>query len=126
MRSYMDLELTIEQSQLKKTVRAFLKKEIAPIVNEYESHHDSYTKSMVIEIFNKLIPFGYINGLVPESEGGTGIDFLSYGLLLEELARISPSLSFFFFQAEDGIRDSMYKHGSKDLKDRYLSRLLSL
>jgi acyl-CoA dehydrogenase len=122
----MDFDLTTEQIQLKKTIRAFLKKEIAPIADDYERHHDSYTKNMVKELFHKLIPFGYINGLVPESAGGTGIDFVSYGVLLEELARVSPSLALLDIGQSIGTRYSMYKHGSKTIKDRYFSRLLSL
>jgi acyl-CoA dehydrogenase len=122
----MNFDLTIEQSQLKKTVREFLKKEIAPAVNKYERHHESYSKSVVLEIFHQLAPFGYVNGLVPESEGGTGIDFLSYGLLLEELARISPSLALLDIGQSISTRYSMYKHGSKDLKERYMSGLLAI
>jgi acyl-CoA dehydrogenase len=121
----MDFDLSVEQSQLKKTVREFLKKEIAPTVNEYERRHESYSKSMAKEIFHKLMPFGYVNGLVPETEGGAGIDFLSYGLLLEELARISPSLALLDIGQSTATRYSMCKFGCQELKDRYLPRLVS-
>ncbi len=121
----MDFELTVEQNQLKKAVREFLKKEIAPLANEYESHHEGYTRDFALIIFKKLLPFGYMGGIVPEDGGGMGLDFLSYGLLLEELAQVSPSLALLDIGQSIASRYSIYKFGSPELKTRYLPRLMS-
>jgi acyl-CoA dehydrogenase len=121
----MDFDLTVEQSQLRNVVREFLKKEIAPLSNEYESRHESYTRDLTSSIFKKLLPFGYLGGIVPEDGGGMGLDFLSYGLLLEELAQVSPSLALLDIGQSIASRYVIYKFASPELKNRYLSRLLS-
>jgi acyl-CoA dehydrogenase len=121
----MDFELTVEQKQLKKTVREFLKKEVAPLVNEYEGKNQAFPAEVIRDLVKKLMPFGYINGLIPEAEGGAGLDFLSYGLLIEELARVSASLALFEIGQSIVTRYTMYKLGSQKLKSRYWDRLMA-
>lgn len=64
-------------------------------------------------------------GLVPEEEGGGVLDFLSHGLLLEDLARVSASLALLEMGQSVVTRYSMCKLGSPELKARYLPLLLS-
>ena len=90
----MDFELTEQQNLLKKSVRTFLEKELAPLVEEYE-RKIPFPKELAQEVFDKLSPFGYLDGPIPVEYGGQGLDFLSWGILLEELARVwaGPSIS---------------------------------
>ncbi|MBN2062242.1 MAG: acyl-CoA dehydrogenase family protein [Deltaproteobacteria bacterium] len=121
----MDFDLSEEQVMLRLNARKFLSKEILPLTNEYEQKYHSLPKEIVKDLLNRLMPFGYVNGLVPEEEGGEGLEFSSYGLLLEELARVSASLAVLEMGQSVVSRYSMYKLGSPELKARYMPRLLS-
>jgi len=87
----MDFELTEEQKMLKTTIRDFLEKEIAPIVDERDKQ-GSFTREEVIGHIKKKIPLGFYN--LPEELGGEErIDAITGAIGSEELARVWPSLS---------------------------------
>jgi acyl-CoA dehydrogenase len=120
----MDFELSIEQSQLVKSVRPFLKKEIAPVIAPYQKSGEIFPKDLVVNVFKKLIPFGYVSGVVPEDGGGGGLGFSTYGLLLEELAKISASLALAEIGQSLVTRYTLYKQGSDYLKSKYLPGMI--
>ncbi|MFO8010723.1 MAG: acyl-CoA dehydrogenase family protein [Dehalococcoidia bacterium] len=60
----MDFQFTEEQKLLKKNVRAFLEKEIAPLVDEYEKKYAPYPREILIDLIRKLIPWDYCLGIV--------------------------------------------------------------
>ena len=117
----MDFSLTEEQRILKDTVRKFLEKEIGPLVEPYERERKPLTKDIV----KKLEPFGYTQALIPEHMGGLGLDFISYYILVEELARIWGSLRT-ITTTTGMVTYSIAKHGTDSQKDRFLSGLLSM
>lgn len=87
----MDFDLTEEQQLLKTNVRAYLEKEIAPQVHDYESR-GPLTRDQTISFIKQLMPFGYYNGRAGEDWGGANLDAKTYGVLQEELARVWPGL----------------------------------
>jgi alkylation response protein AidB-like acyl-CoA dehydrogenase len=117
----MDLELTEEQRMIKDTVKRFLEKEILPVVEEYEHAHRPVTKELV----KKLLPFGYMGGLLPEEAGGAGLNYTTYFLMIEELSRIWPSL-----RATVSISSSaathIYEYGNEEQREKYLQPLLDV
>jgi len=117
----MDFSLTEEQRILKDTVRKFLEKEIGPLVEPYERERKPLTKDLV----KKLEPFGYTQALIPEDMGGLGLDFISYYILVEELARIWGSLRT-ITTTTGMVAYSIAKHGTAGQKDKFLSGLLSM
>lgn len=120
----MDFELSVEQRQMVRTVRDFLNKEIVPLAAEYERKYSTLPKDILLNLLKKLLPFGYISGILPKDAGGAGLDFLSYGLLLEELARAYASLALCEMGQSIVTCYPMYKLGSEELKDRYLQRMV--
>lgn len=87
----MDFELTEEQKMLQTTIRDFLEKEIAPIVDERDKQ-GSFTREEVIGYIKKLMPLGFYN--LPEELGGEErMDAITGAIGGEELARVWPSLS---------------------------------
>ena len=87
----MDFELTEEQKMLQTTIRDFLEKEIAPIVDERD-RQGSFTREEVIGYIKKMMPLGFYN--LPEELGGEErMDAITGALGGEELARVWPSLS---------------------------------
>jgi len=75
----MDFDLTEEQRILQDTVKKFMDKEVAPLVDECE-------KKKVIpgDLVKKLVSFGYVGALVQPEYGGLGLDYISLGILMEE------------------------------------------
>lgn len=121
----MDFELDVEQSQLVKSARTFLRKEIAPAIAVYENSGELIPKEEMSNFIKQLIPFGYVSGVVPEDGGGAGLNFSTYGLLLEELAKVSASLSLCEIGQSLVTRYPLYKDGSDYLKSKYLPGMVT-
>ncbi|MBI2880768.1 MAG: acyl-CoA dehydrogenase family protein [Candidatus Tectomicrobia bacterium] len=78
----MDFELNEVQRQVQRTLRDFVNKEVIPVAPEYE-HKDEYPHPLV-ERMKEMGIFGFLIG---EAYGGSGMDYVSYALMMEELAR---------------------------------------
>ncbi|MBU2645316.1 acyl-CoA dehydrogenase family protein [bacterium] len=65
----MDFELTKVQKMLQKSVREFVKKEIAPIADDFDKK-GPLSKEDAHRFINGLIPFGFVGTMVPEADGG--------------------------------------------------------
>jgi len=79
----MDFALTEEQEMLRQAVRTFAEKEILPVREELDEKEEfSY------EITRKMFDLGYFGVIIPEEYGGMGMDYQSYILVVEELARV--------------------------------------
>jgi alkylation response protein AidB-like acyl-CoA dehydrogenase len=84
----MDLGFTEEQRQLRKTVRAFAEAEILPHVLEWdESQH------FPADVFRRLGELGVLGAVFPEDLGGAGFSYVDYSIIIEELARVDPSIA---------------------------------
>ena len=118
----MDFDLTEEQMMLKTNARNFLEKEIAPVVDEYE-RKGPMTREDAVGFIKKLMPFGYYIGQLPEEYGGSNLDEKSYGLLMEELARIWASLAGVIMIAAVG--GVALEAQSESLKKTLVPRLLA-
>jgi alkylation response protein AidB-like acyl-CoA dehydrogenase len=84
----MDFELTETQRQIQALAREFARVEIAPNAAEWDRE-----KRFPLEVVAKLAELGMLAVCVPEELGGAGGDFVSYALVLEELARADAGLA---------------------------------
>lgn len=109
---------------MNEAARSFLEKEILPSVDHCEKNYHPLPRATVIEFFKKLAVLGYIDGVVPEADGGAGLDYVSYGVLLEELARCWPSLAV-MTMVQSGQAAFVAQHGSDSQKAKYLRPLMS-
>jgi alkylation response protein AidB-like acyl-CoA dehydrogenase len=75
-------ELTDEQREIRDLARRFADEEIAPKASQWDREH-----TFPRELFGQLGELGLMGVCVPEDHGGSGADFLSYVLVLEELSR---------------------------------------
>ncbi len=87
----MDFSLTEEQQIAVDSFRRFVETEIRPAMESYEDQF--VPREEMRALIRQLQPFGVINGPVVEEYGGFGLDLLTYGLLFEELARVSADLA---------------------------------
>jgi alkylation response protein AidB-like acyl-CoA dehydrogenase len=78
----VDFELTPEQREIQSLARELGSAEIAPHAAEWDRAH-----AFPRELLTRLAGLGLLGVCVPEEYGGSGADFLSYVLVLEELSR---------------------------------------
>ena len=78
----IDFELTDEQRLIRETARDFADGEIVPRArdNDRNEHFDT-------ELVQKIADMGFLGAIVPEEYGGRGVDYRTYGLIVEEIGR---------------------------------------
>ena len=117
----MEVELNQEQRIIKDSVRKFLTKEIAPLVEEYETERKHITKGII----KKLEDYGYAGGLVPEDQGGLGLDYLTYGVMVEELSRAWASLRT-LVTSSALVTKLIARVGTAAQQEKFLPRLMAM
>src|SRR5207237_10893065 len=78
----MALEMSTEQREIVGMVRAFVEREIIPVVHDLE-HDDVYPDDIV----RHMKELGFFGFAIPEQYGGTGLDYSTYAMVCEEIAR---------------------------------------
>lgn len=118
----MNFEPSVEQKSAVDAFRRYLMRDVAPIVAAQNGA--VFPKPVAHELLSGLCDYGVGNGWVPESGGGLGLDYVSSGLLYEELARLSPDLAGLAY-VHEGAAMKLFRGGADALKERYLPGLLS-
>ena len=114
----MDFTLTAEQQDLQKMVREFAEAEIRPHVMEWDEQQDFPTS-----ILKSLGQLGVLGIVFPESLGGAEMGYIEYAIVMEELARVDPSIALSVAAHISLATAHIYMHGSKALKERYVPKL---
>ncbi len=116
----VDLELSPDQSLLVETVRGYLAKEFAPTIQQHDIDHyyDPNT-------FAKLSEIGLTGICFPERYGGAGMDYISLGLVSEELEYIDHSLRTIMSVHIGLCGCGIYVWGTEEQKQRLLRPLAS-
>jgi alkylation response protein AidB-like acyl-CoA dehydrogenase len=118
----MDFEPTEEQRMALDGWRRQVASGIAPIAHEFRDR--AFTKAAGHRLLQAMVPFGVGCGWVPEDGGGAGLDFLTSGLLFEELSRVSPDTAGLAW-VQEGAALKVFANGSDAIKARYLPKMLS-
>ena len=116
----MDFQLTDEQRLISEAAREFADKEILPRVkdNDRAARFDR-------ELASKLGEVGYLGAPVAEKYGGRGLDYLSYGLIVEQVGRADSSARTVVSVQTSLVAGSIEKWGSEEQKQKWLPRLCS-
>jgi alkylation response protein AidB-like acyl-CoA dehydrogenase len=116
----MDFELTDEQRLVRETAREFTDKEIAPRArdNDRNEHFD-------LVLVGKIAAQGYLGATVPTGYGGAGLDYLTYGLIVEEVARGCSSMRTVISVQTSLVCAAILRWGTEEQKQRYLPKLCS-
>jgi alkylation response protein AidB-like acyl-CoA dehydrogenase len=119
----MDFDFTDEQRMLKESAREVMEKEIIPIADEYDKGRLLHDRKRLKPLLDKLAPLGYLGATIPEEDGGFGLDYVSWGILFEELARAFASLAGILIIIS-GAGIMLSKLGTPQQKKRFLPPLL--
>ncbi|MEM2143920.1 MAG: acyl-CoA dehydrogenase family protein [Candidatus Jordarchaeaceae archaeon] len=116
----MNFELSEEQEMVRKTVREFAEKELAPRVNEAEEKGE-----FPWEVIRKAADLGFLGATIPQEYGGSGLDSISAAILIEELARVWVSISTIIHVHNSVCCWPLNHFGTKEQKEKYLPKLAS-
>ena len=116
----MDFQLTDEQRLISETAREFADKEIVPRVrdNDRAARFDR-------ELASKLGEVGYLGAPVAEQYGGRGLDYIGYGLIVEQVGRADSSARTVVSVQTSLVAGSIERWGTEEQKQEWLPRLCS-
>jgi alkylation response protein AidB-like acyl-CoA dehydrogenase len=113
-----DFELTPEQREVRRTVRAFAEREVLPEVERLERERRYPT-----ELVRRLAELGLLGPLIPAEYGGSRSDVVSYGIVCEELARIDWVLASVVSVSNSLAASAILAHGTAAQKQRWLPEI---
>jgi len=113
-----DFELTENQKMVRAMARDFAQKEILPNVQQWESE-GCYPRDIV----RKMGERGMLGVFVPEKYGGAGLDYLSYGIICEEIAYADWVCASIISVQNSLVENGILHFGTEDQKQRYLAPL---
>ena len=116
----MDFGYTQEQQQLRKTIRKFTETEIKPHVMEWDE-----TQEFPTDVFRELGRMGVLGAVFPEELGGSGYSYVDYSIVVEELARVDPSIALSAAAHVSLCTNHIFVAGSDEQRERYIPKLAS-
>lgn len=114
----MDFSLTPRQLQFRESVRHFAETEVAPDVMIWEQEEE-----LSPEIIAALGRKGYLGSIFPEEYAGLGLGYVEYVTLVEELARVDPSVGLFVASHTSLCSNHVFKFGTEEQRRLYLPKL---
>ena len=116
----MDLELTDEQQLIRETARDFTDNEIVERAreNDRNEHFD-------LDLVAKIAAQGYLGAIVPREYGGAGLDYLTYGLIVEQVGRGDSAMRTVVSVQTSLVCSGILKWGTEEQKQHYLPKLCS-
>jgi alkylation response protein AidB-like acyl-CoA dehydrogenase len=115
----MKVQLTDEQDMMRKMVRGFAEKEVAPFVERMEAGEFPY------EILKKMAALGLMGITVPVKYGGSKMDFTSYVIAIQELSKVSAALGVILSVHTSVGTNPILFFGTDVQKEKYVSKLAS-
>src|SRR5436305_6690278 len=116
----MDLELTDEQRLIRETARDFTDNEIVERAreNDRNEHFD-------LELVEKIAAQGYLGAIVPREYGGAGLDYITYGLVVEQVGRGCSAMRTVISVQTSLVCSALLRSGTDEEKQHYLPKLCS-
>ena len=111
----LDKLLTTEQILVRNSVRDWVKENVSPIIENYFLI-GKFPKKLI----KGLSEIGAFGAILPQKWGGSELDFVSYGLMMQELERGDSSIRVLSSIQTSLVMNSIYKYGSEKQKKKYL------
>ncbi len=114
----MNFDFTQEQETLRAKIRDFARREIAPNCLEWDERQE-----FPAEAIRQLGDMGMMGILVDEGNGGAGLGYIEYVIVLEELSRADAAVGLAVDAHTSLCSDHIYKFGTPEQKAKYLKPL---
>ena len=114
----LNFGLSAQQVATRNMVRDFAEREIKPKVEQYERE-----SRYPMDIVKKMAELGILGALIPEEYGGSAMDYMSYGILNEELARACRACVSVVSVANSLVGTGLIRYGTDEQKRKYLAPL---
>ena len=112
--------LTEEHLLIRNSIRDFVKKEISPFIEDWnEKNH------FPIEIVKKMGEIGIFGPTTSQKYGGGGLDYISYGLIMQEIERGDSGMRSTASVQSSLVMFPIEEYGSEDQKNKFLPKLAS-
>jgi alkylation response protein AidB-like acyl-CoA dehydrogenase len=114
----VDFQLSDEQKQLRKSVREFAEREIAPNVMKWDEE-----SLFPMEVVKELGKLGLMGVIFPAEYGGTGLGYVEYVIAIEELSRVDGSVGIIVAAHNSLCSNHIFIAGSEAQKRKYIPKL---
>lgn len=110
--------LSEEQEAVRMHIRSFVDEEVTPVALQFDE-----SQEFPVDIFKKFGELGYLGIVMPQEYSGSGMGYMEYAIVVEEVARGCPSIAL-GVAAHNGLCTShIFRFGSEELRRRYIPRL---
>jgi alkylation response protein AidB-like acyl-CoA dehydrogenase len=116
----MDFALTDEQELIRRTAREFTDREVVPRAKENSRNHHFDT-----DLVRKIADQGYLGAIIPREYGGAGLDYRTYGIVVEEIGRGDSAMRTVVSVQTSLVCSTILKFGTEEQKQKYLPKLCS-
>ena len=116
----MDFQLNDEQQQLRKSVREFAEREIAPHVMQWDESGE-----FPLDVVKELGRLGLMGIVFPQEYGGAGMGYVEYVTAIEELSRVDGSVGIILAAHTSLCSNHIFLAASEEQKRKYLPKLAS-
>ncbi|MGB0137608.1 MAG: acyl-CoA dehydrogenase family protein [Flavobacteriales bacterium] len=116
----MDEWLTDEHKLIRDAARAWVKKDVSPIIEKC-FEEGKFDRSLI----PGLASIGAFGPYIPEEYGGAGLDQISYGLIMQELERCDSGLRSTASVQSSLVMYPIWKYGTEEQRQKYLPKLAS-
>jgi len=112
--------LSDEHKLIRNSVREWVKKEVSPIIEDYAQRAE-FPKQLI----KGLGEIGAFGPTIPTKHGGAGLDYISYGLIMQEIERGDSGIRSTASVQGSLVMYPIYAYGSEEQKQKYLPKLAS-
>ena len=116
----LDDLLTEEQKHIREAVRNYVKKEISPIIEDFAQRSE-----FPQQIVKQLGDLGCFGPTIPAQYGGGGLDYISYGLMMQELERGDSGVRSTASVQGSLVMFPIYAYGNEEQRKKFLPKLAS-
>ena len=116
----LDDLLTDEHKLIRNSAREWVKREVSPVIEDY-AQKSEFPKHLI----KGLGEIGGFGPYIPEEYGGPGLDYISYGLLMQEIERGDSGIRSTSSVQSSLVMYPIWAFGSEEQKQKYLPKLVT-
>src|SRR5919205_1076505 len=116
----MDFALTDEQQLIRETARNFAHQVVRPRADENARKHH-----FDVDLAKQIADQGYLGAIIPRDYGGAGLDYVTYGLVVEEIGAVDSAMRTVISVQTSLVCSAILRWGTEEQKKHYLPKLCS-